>query len=138
MATTVTSVFSSSNILPGSSSQLVVTRDMVRNFGAPEDFVELHISDPSGKILYSFVPFKGYTIPGKFQASTAYTIQELIFDPAKDLKDVGISYGDYRLTYNVFKPKIVKDSNPSLFIKEISSDRTEIRLSTNNISTTDI
>ena len=138
MATTVTSVFSSSNILPGSSSQLVVTRDMVRNFGAPEDFVELHISDPSGKILYSFVPFKGYTIPGKFQASTAYTIQELIFDPAKDLKNVGISYGDYRLTYNVFKPKIVKDSNPSLFIKEISSDRTEIRLSTNNISTTDI
>jgi len=138
MAITVTSKFSPTNILSGSSSQLVVTRDMVRNFGSPEDYIELHISDPSGKVIYSYVPFKGYTIPGKFQTSTAYTINELVFDPAKDLKNVGISYGDYILTYNVLRPKIVKDSNPSLFIKEISGDRTEIRLSTNNISTTDI
>jgi hypothetical protein len=139
MATTVTNISVSNNILSGSSSQqLVITRDMVRNFGAPEDYVELHISDPSGKVLYSYSPFKGYTIPGTFAPSTAYTIQELVFDPAKDLQNTGIRYGDYKLTYNILRPKIVKDSNPSLFIKEISGDRTEIRLSTNNISTTDI
>jgi len=138
MATTVNNVTVSNNILSGSSAQLVVTRDMVRNFGAPEDFVELHISDPSGKVIYSFVPFKGYQIPGNFQASTAYTIKELLFDPTADLQNAGIGYGDYRLTYNVFRPKIVKDSNPNLFIKEISGDRTEIRLSTNNISTSEI
>ena len=138
MATVVNNLTVSNNILSGSSSQLVVTRDMVRNFGAPEDFIELHISDPSGKVLYSYVPFKGYTIPGKFESSTAYTIKELIFDPTTDLKNSGISYGDYTLTYNVLRPKIVKESNPSLFIKEISGDRTEIRLSTNNIATTEI
>jgi hypothetical protein len=133
MATTVTKINNSNNILSGSSSQLVVTRNMTRNFGSPEDFVELHISDPSGKIIYSLVPFTNYTLPGTFLPTEQPTVQELIFDPATDLKNIGIQFGDYITTYNILRPQIVKSSNLSLFIKEISSDRTEIRLSSNNI-----
>ena len=47
--------------------------------------------------------------------------------------NIGIQFGDYITTYNILRPQIVKSSNPGLFIKEISSDRTEIRLSSNNI-----
>ena len=133
MATTVTKINNSNNILSGSSSQLVVTRNMTRNFGSPEDFVELHISDPSGKIIYSLVPFTNYTLPGTFLPTEQPTVQELIFDPATDLKNIGIQFGDYITTYNILRPQIVKSSDLSLFIKEISSDRTEIRLSSNNI-----
>jgi hypothetical protein len=133
MATTVTKINNSNNILSGSSSQLVVTRNMTRNFGSPEDFVELHISDPSGKIIYSLIPFTNYTLPGTFLPTEQPTVQELIFDPATDLKNIGIQFGDYITTYNILRPQIVKSSDLSLFIKEISSDRTEIRLSSNNI-----
>jgi len=138
MSTTIKKIPTSNNILTGSASQLVVTRDMVRNFGSAEDYVEMNISDPSGKNIYSIVPFTGYTIPGTFQPSTTYTIQELNFDPALDLKNAGIQFGDYVVTYNILRPVIVKSYNPSLFIKEISGDRTEIRLSTNNIPNDEI
>ena len=138
MSITITKSSVTNNILTGSAVPLVVTRDMVRNFGSPEDYIEMHLSDPSNKIIYSIVPFRNYIIPGTFQPSTAYTIQELIFNPEQDLKNLNILFGDYKITYNILRPVIVKDYNPSLFVKEISGDRTEIRLSTNNISDDDI
>ena len=64
MATTVTSISNKNNILPGSTSGLVVSKNMTRNFGAQDDFVELHVTDPSGKNIYSIVPFKNYQVPG--------------------------------------------------------------------------
>jgi hypothetical protein len=136
MATTVSKISNSNNILSGSSSQLVTTKNMVRNFGSPEDYVELHIADPAGKILYSISPFTNYQIPGNFQTTT--TIQDLVFDPATDLKNIGIQYGDYNLTYNVLRPKIVKSNIKVFFIKEISGNRTELRLITNNVSNIDV
>lgn len=128
----VNKIPTNNNILTGSASQLVVTRDMVRNFGSSEDYVELNISDPSGKVIYSLVPFSGYEIPGSFQTPTS--IQELIFNPTQDLKNIGIQSGKYILTYNILRPVIVKNYNPGLFINEISGDRKEIRLTTNNIT----
>jgi len=127
---------SNNNILTGSASQLVVTRDMTRNFGSVGDYVELHISDPSGKVVYSLTPFTGYTIPGNFQSTSS--IQELTFDPTQDLKNIGIQSGKYNLTYNILRPVIVKDYNLGLFISEISGDRTEIRLTTNNITSDEL
>jgi hypothetical protein len=138
MATTVTKINTSNNILPGSSSTLVASKDMTRNFGAPEDYVELHISDPAGKHLFSVVPFLNYKVPGGLIPTDTYNIQELEFDPAIDLKNLGISFGDYVLTYNILRPKISPSYNLSFFIKEISPDRTEIRLSTSNLTNTDI
>ena len=139
MSTTVSKIIRNNNILSGSASQLVATRNMIRNFGSPEDYVELHISDPAGKILYSIVPFTNYSIPGTFQPTTTTSnIQELIFDPAADIKNLGIQFGEYNLTYNVLRPKIVKNYIKSFFIKEISGDRTELRLITNNVSNIDV
>ena len=136
MATTVSKISKNNNILTGSASELVATRNMVRNFGSAEDYVELHVADPAGKNLYSIVPFTNYQVPGNFQTTDA--IQDLIFDPATDIKNLGIQYGDYNLTYNVLRPKIVKSNNRPFFIKEISGDRTELRLVTNNVSNIDV
>jgi hypothetical protein len=140
MATIITPLSIPNNILTGSSSQLVVTRDMVRNFGLPEDYVEMHLADPAGKHIFSIIPFQNYQIPGTFQPTIdgEASIQELVFDPELDLKNLGIKYGDYNITYNIFRPKIIKDYNQSLFLKEISSDRTEIRLDSHNISNVDL
>lgn len=138
MSTVINKITSTNNILTGSAFPLVVTRNMVRNFGSSEDYVEMHLSDPSGRVSFSIVPFKDYIIPGGFQPSTTYTIKELVFDPGKDLENLGIKFGNYNVTYNILRPIIVKSYNPSLFIKEISGDRKEIRLSTNNIPNSEL
>jgi hypothetical protein len=138
MSTVINKITSTNNILTGSAFPLVVTRNMVRNFGSSEDYVEMHLSDPSGRVSFSIVPFKDYIIPGGFQPSTTYTIKELVFDPGKDLENLGIKFGNYNVTYNILRPIIVKNYNPSLFIKEISGDRKEIRLSTNNIPNSEL
>lgn len=142
MSITINKIPSANNILTGSAASLVVTRDMIRNFGAPEDYIEMHLSDPANKVILSFVPFTNYTIPGIFlppaSQSTDYDIKDLTFNPEQDLKNLNILFGDYKITYNILRPVIVKSYNPSLFIKEISGDRTEIRLATNNISDNDI
>ncbi len=52
MATNITKIAYNDSILTGSSAALVASKDMVRNFGATEDYVELHIDDPAGKHLF--------------------------------------------------------------------------------------
>ena len=136
MPTTVSQILLPTNILTGSSSALVPAKNMVRNFGDLEDYVELHISDPAGKVLYSIVPFKSYKIPGNFQPTSdlVSSIQNLQFDPEKDATNFGLTYGNYNLYYNILRPKIDLSFTKSFFIKEISADRTELRLINNNIS----
>jgi hypothetical protein len=134
MATVVTILPTNNNILDTQEAALVPTNDLVRNFGSPEDYVEMHVFDPTKKHLYSVSPFKGYKVPGTFQPSVANTINELTFSPDVDLKNLGISFGDYTVIYNILRPKVNLTVDRVFFIKEISANRQEIRLSTNNIT----
>lgn len=135
MISTVTRIYSDNNILTGSAGSLVSSISQVRKFGVDGDFVEMDVFNPAGSLLYIISDFRNYNIPGNYpaDASGSYT-QELIFDPSRDLDSVGASSGDYTVNYNILRPKIINTSNKLFFIKEISSDRTEIRLSTNNVS----
>ena len=134
MAISIKKISQNTNILPVSASNLVATRNMTRNFGQPEDYVEMHIADPSGKVVLSLTPFTNYTVPSTFV--TASQIHELTFDPATDISNAGIQFGSYTVTYNIFRPKVVTSYLPNFFIKEISGDRTEIRLSSNTVPET--
>ena len=131
MAISIKKISQNTNILPVSASSLVATRNMTRNFGQPEDYVEMHIADPSGRVVLSLTPFTNYTVPSTFV--TASQIHELTFDPATDISNAGIQFGSYTVTYNIFRPKVVTSYLPNFFIKEISGDRTEIRLSSNTV-----
>ena len=131
MAIAIKKISQNTNILPVSASSLVATKNMTRNFGQPEDYVEMHIADPSGKVVLSLTPFTNYTVPSTFVSSSQ--IHELTFDPATDISNAGIQFGSYTVTYNIFRPKVIASYLPNFFIKEISGDRTEIRLSSNTI-----
>jgi hypothetical protein len=48
-------------------------------------------------------------------------------DPVKDLQNLGYSSGEFKVQYNLFTNKI-SNSNAELFLKEISADRTELRV----------
>lgn len=135
MAITLTKLPVNNNILQGSETDLVTTINQSRVFGVVGDYVELNIYSFPNTFISQISPFNGYTIPGDYQASDAgIFVEELIFDPSQDFQNIGFSYGDYVLEYNILRPKIVNTSNRIFFIKEISADKTEIRLSTNNVS----
>jgi len=138
MATIVTKISSNNSILTPNQVGIVPFRELTRNFGASEDFVEMHVSDPTGRVILSIVPFKGYKIPGTFQPSTAFTINELTFSPDVDLNNLGITLGDYTVQYNVLRPKVNLTNDRVFFIKEISANRKELRLFTNNIPNSQI
>ena len=133
MSVSIRTISTNNNILTGSLANQVLTKEMIRNFGASEDFVEMHVYDPANKRLYSFPNFKGYSVPGTFDPTTSYSIQQLSFSPEKDLQNLGITFGTYKVQYNILRPKLVLDVSETFFIKEISPSRTELRLYNNNI-----
>jgi hypothetical protein len=139
MATVVTQISNNSNlILTGSASSLVPFKDMVRNFGQPEDYIELHIADPTDKVLYTISPFKNFKIPSGGDGTTypnSITVQSVQVNPAEDASNFGLTNGTYHFTYNIFRAKGDLSPNRSFFIKEISPDRKELRLVNNTIST---
>ena len=44
--------------------------------------------------------------------------------------------GQYNIVYNFFEPQLSSNSNLKFYLKEISSDRTELRLASNNLKVT--
>lgn len=118
---------------------LIVSRDYVRQFGTPEDYVEYHIYTKSGNLISSFYDYKGYSIPDTLiQGSTQTYTQQLEFNPGLLLEQEGYTFGTYDVQFNIFRKKVFNTNQKIFFIKEISSDRTEIKVSSNLISSTDI
>ena len=63
---------------------------------------------------------------------------ELCVYPQEDLEKLGFSDSTYSILYNFYTKRLSSSINVNYFIKEISSDRTEIRLDSNVISNEDI
>ena len=118
---------------------LITSKNFIRNFGLPEDYVEAHIYTNSGSLLiFSDYDYKGYTIPGSLQGDPVTLTDELGFEPGKLVESIGYAVGKFQIEYNILRKKIFNTNKPVFFIKEISSDRTELRISTNDISNSDV
>ena len=119
----------------------VSTRTLNKRFGRPEDYVELYIYDSLGEILFANENFEDYTFPGginlsKVESSATGELltSELNMDPIKILQDNGFTSGQYRLSFNILKKKIINSFLKIFVLKEISSSRTELRAITPNIA----
>ena len=75
--------------------------------------------------------YTGYTVKDDGQsAGNNNEVSEFQIAPGDDVEAAGFNQGKYIAYYNYFT-KQIGDPNQPLYISEISSDRTEIRLSTN-------
>jgi hypothetical protein len=81
-------------------SSLIVTKDLQRTFGIPEDYVEAHIYTINDVLIYSDYDYKGYKIPGTLQGQETTTTDTLEFSPGQHLQSLGYSLGTYRVDYN--------------------------------------
>ena len=106
--------------------------DISREFGAEQDTVELHIYNANNQLLRSLYNFPNYTVQTTTDNSSFY--DTVYLDPETDLKSLGYNLGKYTPVYNFYRPIFLSNSDTRFFIKEISSDRTEIRVTTNDIS----
>ena len=105
-----------------------------KDFGLPQDKIEVHVISLDGTTTDSTYDFRNYKIVDTTDNSSLYHTIEL--DPKSDLESFGYFRGQYDINYNFYREIFSSSLASQFFISEISSDRTEIKISTNNVSYT--
>lgn len=129
--------------------RLISSQEIQENFGNTSDYIEYFIYDAGGNILNVNYNYLNYKLPSAIGLtpnnttssigtisdfnSTKSTYSSIEIDPIQDLKNIGFSSGEFKVQYNFFSNRI-SDSSAGLFIKEISTDRTELRVGSTTLS----
>ena len=121
-----TQVYSSQDI------NLLNEFELSREFGAEQDIIEYHIFDSTNNLLSSSYNYTSYSTQVTNPSSSLYNT--LYIDPDQDLNNSGYDIGEYNVLYNFYRPVFLSSNTTRYFIKEISSDRTEIKITTNDLS----
>jgi hypothetical protein len=144
---------------------LISSRNLPENFGGTNDYIEFYVYDAGGNLLNTNYNYLSYKLPpstgltpgttttpnttGNIQTtnvgvdstlssltSSLYPIIEI--DPIADIQNLGYSSGEFSVRYNFFQTTLSNYINEALFIKEISPDRTEIRLASVTLTDSEI
>ena len=121
----------------GQDSNLISTFD-VNTFFESSSYIEYFTYDNNRNVLASDYNFTQYIIQNDGQsAGNGGNISQITIDPEQVLINDGFDQGEYITYFNFFNKKIGSDLQ-QLYIAEISSDRTEIRLDSTTLSNLDI
>ncbi len=118
----------------------IQAKEIERTFGRVDDYIELHIYNNNGQLIDSDLNFTDYDIPPN---QDCYPLtKHLELNPEKILSDRGFVTGKFKIKLNILKNKVFNTPSYPFFIKEISSDRREIKsisnLTTNQLFDTSI
>ena len=113
-----------------SDEQLIATSDLDTVFTQDTDYIEYYIYDENQNRIF----------PPQTQPLLSYNVKQgdVLLKPEQDLSQLGFDQGLYNILYSFYRKRLASDVFTKYFIKEISSDRTEIRLDSNIISNEDI
>jgi hypothetical protein len=126
-----------SQIYEGQDTNLISTFDLSTSF-VSSSYIESFIYDNNRNIITFNYNFTDYTIYNDGQsAGSNGNVSQITIDPEQFLIDNGFDQGEYITYFNFFNNKIGSELQP-LYIAEISSDRTEIRLDSTTLSNLDI
>ena len=110
-------------------SQGLTSRDIKRKFGKSNDYVELHVLDLGGDLLYSAPNYNGYSLPNQIESTENSTLTSTLFiDPYKFLQDNDFYVGQYNVICNIHRKKIFSGLQADFKIHEISPSRTELKI----------
>jgi hypothetical protein len=121
---------------------LIKNFNIYSNFGSPETYAEYHIYD-SQNLIFSNLNYTNYSVlnnPSQagLDNDSIDSISEIDLKIISDLENNGINEGILNIIYLFFKKKFGSSPFNKFFIKEISSDRTELRLFSNSILPEDV
>ena len=114
--------------------------DIVPNFEVtslykPETgHIEFFIYDVNGNLLDEDYNFSTYSFTEDPSITNLGGYSTINLDPEQSLIDKGFDVGQYNVVYNFFENQLGSSSDLTFYVKEISSDRTELRLSSNNLT----
>ncbi len=107
-----------------------------KEFGEINDVVEMHILSPSGDILVSNYNFPNYKKVNNVNNSSLF--DTIALDPKKDLASYGYNIGQFDVLYSFNRLLFNSSNNSKFFIKEISRDRTELKITSNDFTYLDL
>jgi hypothetical protein len=102
-------------------------------FGQLNDYIEYFVFDLGGSVLNSDYNYKSYKLP----SNTGYSqslLPSIEIDPVQDIENLGYQSGDVTSRYNFFRKVSGQPFDNQLFIQQISTDRTELRVGSTILS----
>ena len=117
--------------------RLITSNYITAEFGDSSDYIEFFVYDQNGNL-----EFVNYQLEDYYPDSKS-TIKEnrysaLVLDPQKDLNSLGFNRGNLTTQYNFLRRLFNSSFGTFYWIKEVSSSRTELRLSSQVLSNTAI
>jgi len=109
---------------------------ITKNFGLDTDCIENFIYSPSGELLASNYNFTNYKVYLTYESSD--TFNQLYISPENDVKTNGINQGTVNSIYYFYRKLFNSSSSKKFLIKDISSDRTELRVILPSVSVDDL
>jgi hypothetical protein len=110
-------------------NSLIVNFQIEPTFDPLQNYVAYFIYDFNNNVVFANeIDFKGY----------AFLDGQVVLDPEKDIENAGYDEGQYNVVYNFLNNELSSSFFQRLYIDQISSDRTEIRLNTTQIPNQDL
>ncbi|CAB4125196.1 hypothetical protein UFOVP54_79 [uncultured Caudovirales phage] len=104
-------------------------------FDPAKHYSELHILSLSDELLESSYTYSSYKLLGNAQSAGQAGASVLTIDPIQDSKAYGYENGGVKLLYHFLDDLYSEDTNTvEFYIQSISPDRTELSLSTLNLT----
>ena len=125
--------FNKVNRFRSNDISLIGVETLSNTFNPKTDYIEYVIYDIAGNFItidYNYNNFKNTTTNG-LNPNGSYSYLEI--NPEEDIQTY-YNVGEFTTQYNFFQSKIGNTQNADLFIKEISPDRTELKVSTLQLS----
>jgi hypothetical protein len=98
------------------------------NWDNNRDYIEYYIFNLNGEIVESDLDLINYlSIP-----------EGLVINPEQDIQNIGFIEGTFNVLYHFFNPLLSSSIDTTYYISEISSDRTELKINTNQLSSIEI
>jgi hypothetical protein len=116
---------------------LILSNIINASFGDSVDYIEYHITDQFGSFLDVNYNAKDY-YPDFINNAQVGTFSSINIDPQKDVYSRGFTRGKVNVQYNFLKNLFNSSVTSRYWIKEISTSRTEIKLSSQDISDSQI
>lgn len=106
--------------------KLLTVSELDTIFSSSTDYIEVSVYDENQNKIYS-------TPEG--EVLTTYNVKEgdILLQPQQDLERLGFDIDSYFINYNFYRKRLNSNSTQKYFISQISSDRTEIAIDSNNI-----
>ena len=89
-----------------------------------KDYIEYYVYNLNGDVIESDLDLQNYLS----------TKEGLLINPDEDIQNIGFTEGTFNTLYNFYNPLLSSSIDINYYISQISSDRTELKINTNQLT----